>query len=205
MLTSDLVSRISGWSVACCVSQCRCLVSCSTVMISFVRVIETELCVRRGLHQSEPVVLLISLFWLLKRMLTACWLLSKGESGLGKSTLINSLFLTDLYPERVIPGAAGKKAGFFRALSILKANNHLINSVGLLNENLKLTVSYVVSFSSNRKDWKNSSDRGVHSRNWGARGEAPSHRGRHTRIRRRHQQPRLVWYLFLGHMLMRNF
>uniref|UniRef100_A0A2K5RFN0 Septin-2 n=1 Tax=Cebus imitator TaxID=2715852 RepID=A0A2K5RFN0_CEBIM len=29
-----------------------------------------------------------------------------GESGLGKSTLINSLFLTDLYPERVIPGAA---------------------------------------------------------------------------------------------------
>uniref|UniRef100_A0A8C9ZNZ5 Septin 2 n=1 Tax=Sander lucioperca TaxID=283035 RepID=A0A8C9ZNZ5_SANLU len=30
-----------------------------------------------------------------------------GESGLGKSTLINSLFLTDLYPERIIPGAAG--------------------------------------------------------------------------------------------------
>uniref|UniRef100_A0A9J8CFH6 Septin 2 n=1 Tax=Cyprinus carpio carpio TaxID=630221 RepID=A0A9J8CFH6_CYPCA len=37
-----------------------------------------------------------------------------GESGLGKSTLINSLFLTDLYPERVIPGAAGETlAGFF--------------------------------------------------------------------------------------------
>ncbi|XP_078600244.1 septin-2B-like isoform X21 [Branchiostoma floridae x Branchiostoma japonicum] len=31
-----------------------------------------------------------------------------GESGLGKSTLINSLFLTDLYPEREIPGAAEK-------------------------------------------------------------------------------------------------
>ncbi|PKU33908.1 septin-2 [Limosa lapponica baueri] len=30
------------------------------------------------------------------------------ESGLGKSTLINSLFLTDLYPERYIPGAAEK-------------------------------------------------------------------------------------------------
>ncbi|KAF5281050.1 hypothetical protein FQR65_LT14884 [Abscondita terminalis] len=28
-----------------------------------------------------------------------------GESGLGKSTLVNSLFLTDLYPERVIPDA----------------------------------------------------------------------------------------------------
>lgn len=34
--------------------------------------------------------------------------LLKGESGLGKSTLINSLFLTDLYPERIIPGAAGE-------------------------------------------------------------------------------------------------
>ncbi|PSN33906.1 Septin-1 [Blattella germanica] len=28
-----------------------------------------------------------------------------GESGLGKSTLVNSLFLTDLYPERVVPDA----------------------------------------------------------------------------------------------------
>ncbi|XP_034828218.1 septin-1 [Maniola hyperantus] len=31
-----------------------------------------------------------------------------GESGLGKSTLVNSLFLTDLYPERVIPDAIEK-------------------------------------------------------------------------------------------------
>jgi len=30
-----------------------------------------------------------------------------GESGLGKSTLVNSLFLTDLYPERTIPDAIG--------------------------------------------------------------------------------------------------
>lgn len=30
-----------------------------------------------------------------------------GESGLGKSTLVNSLFLTDLYPERAIPDAIG--------------------------------------------------------------------------------------------------
>lgn len=34
-----------------------------------------------------------------------------GESGLGKSTLINSLFLTDLYPERHIPSAAGTYVG----------------------------------------------------------------------------------------------
>lgn len=31
-----------------------------------------------------------------------------GESGLGKSTLVNSLFLTDLYPERVIPDSIGE-------------------------------------------------------------------------------------------------
>jgi septin 2 len=30
-----------------------------------------------------------------------------GETGLGKSTLVNSLFLTDLYPERNIPSAGG--------------------------------------------------------------------------------------------------
>lgn len=30
-----------------------------------------------------------------------------GESGLGKATLINSLFLTDLYPERHILTAQG--------------------------------------------------------------------------------------------------
>lgn len=31
----------------------------------------------------------------------------QGESGPENRTLINSLFLTDSYPERVIPGAAG--------------------------------------------------------------------------------------------------
>ncbi|KAH6933689.1 hypothetical protein HPB50_017647 [Hyalomma asiaticum] len=31
-----------------------------------------------------------------------------GESGLGKSTLVNSLFLTDLYPERNVPDASAK-------------------------------------------------------------------------------------------------
>jgi len=35
-------------------------------------------------------------------------LMVAGESGLGKSTLVNSLFLTDLYPERVIPDACDK-------------------------------------------------------------------------------------------------
>lgn len=34
-----------------------------------------------------------------------------GESGLGKSTLINSLFLGDLYRNRKIPDAQGKIKG----------------------------------------------------------------------------------------------
>ncbi|KAG1659470.1 Septin-2 [Nymphon striatum] len=35
-------------------------------------------------------------------------LMVAGESGLGKSTLINSLFLTDLYPDREIPSVSDK-------------------------------------------------------------------------------------------------
>lgn len=31
-----------------------------------------------------------------------------GESGLGKSTLVNSLFLGDLYKNRVVPSASDK-------------------------------------------------------------------------------------------------
>lgn len=30
-----------------------------------------------------------------------------GESGLGKSTLVDSLFDTDIYPERIVPSAGG--------------------------------------------------------------------------------------------------
>lgn len=38
----------------------------------------------------------------------SCLFLSVGESGLGKSTLINSLFLTDLYKDRTVPNAQGE-------------------------------------------------------------------------------------------------
>lgn len=40
--------------------------------------------------------------------LTSGPLLCTGESGLGKSTLINSLFLTNLYEDRQVPDASGK-------------------------------------------------------------------------------------------------
>lgn len=35
--------------------------------------------------------------------------ISLGESGLGKSTLVNSLFLTDLYKDRTLLNAEGKQ------------------------------------------------------------------------------------------------
>lgn len=35
-------------------------------------------------------------------------LMVAGESGLGKSTLVNTLFLTDLYEDRIIPPVEGK-------------------------------------------------------------------------------------------------
>ena len=34
--------------------------------------------------------------------------LPTGESGLGKTTLVNSIFLTNLYPNRKVPDAAGR-------------------------------------------------------------------------------------------------
>lgn len=37
-----------------------------------------------------------------------CYPRITGESGLGKSTLVNSLFLTDLYADRKLPKAAGE-------------------------------------------------------------------------------------------------
>lgn len=38
----------------------------------------------------------------------AVFLHCPGESGLGKSTLVDSLFLTDLYDDTAIPKAVGK-------------------------------------------------------------------------------------------------
>lgn len=45
-------------------------------------------------------------------LLCSCSLTSEGESGLGKSTLVNSLFLTDLYKDRKLLNAEGTEAIF---------------------------------------------------------------------------------------------
>lgn len=67
-----------------------------------------------------------------------------GESGLGKSTLVNSLFLTDLYPERVIPGAIGTHIPFFLTLrntkSPLFVSHFCSSSFFFFSEKQKQTV-----------------------------------------------------------------
>ena len=44
--------------------------------------------------------------------------LPTGESGLGKTTLVNSIFLTNLYPNRKVPDAAGGSSGSIRGLCL---------------------------------------------------------------------------------------
>lgn len=50
--------------------------------------------------------------WTRKGLDNFVFLVPKGESGLGKSTLVNSLFLTDLYKDRKLLNAEGKTAIF---------------------------------------------------------------------------------------------
>lgn len=56
---------------------------------------------RRAEILWNPVTVFLSVF------------LSEGESGLGKSTLVNSLFLTDLYKDRKLLNAEGEDATTF--------------------------------------------------------------------------------------------
>lgn len=71
--------------------------------------------------------------YLAERSLTY-FFLSAGESGLGKSTLVNSLFLTDLYPDRVVPSARDK---IEKTVSIEAA------SVEILERGVKLRLTVV--------------------------------------------------------------
>ena len=48
-----------------------------------------------------------------------------GESGLGKSTFINSLFLTELYGDRVVPNPSGRHKPL--ASPLLQANRELLS------------------------------------------------------------------------------
>lgn len=51
--------------------------------------------------------------WLMCLCLCAC---AAGESGMGKSTLVNSLFLTDLYKDRKLLNAEGEPSFYLLSL-----------------------------------------------------------------------------------------
>ncbi|KAM6986955.1 septin-4-like [Aplochiton taeniatus] len=77
-----------------------------------------------------------------------------GESGLGKSTLINSLFLTDLYRDRKVPDAADRIS---QTVAISK-NTVSIEEKGV---KLKLTIVDTPGFGDsidNSKSWKEVED-----------------------------------------------
>ncbi|CAL8265640.1 unnamed protein product [Merluccius merluccius] len=77
-----------------------------------------------------------------------------GESGLGKSTLINSLFLVDLYKDRHIPSAAESVS---QTVSITKSTV-VIEEKGI---KLRLTVVDTPGFGvamDNRESWKQASE-----------------------------------------------
>ena len=60
-----------------------------------------------------------------------------GESGLGKSTLVNTLFLTDLYGARMYPAAVGELAPFAHVRRYVGAygiNLYLGDGLGLALE-----------------------------------------------------------------------
>lgn len=75
---------------------------------------------RKSVKKGFDFTLMVAGLWVLERdseggdvlmaapRLTSGPVLCTGESGLGKSTLINSLFLTNLYEDRQVPDASGK-------------------------------------------------------------------------------------------------
>uniref|UniRef100_A0A673MBI8 Septin n=1 Tax=Sinocyclocheilus rhinocerous TaxID=307959 RepID=A0A673MBI8_9TELE len=73
-----------------------------------------------------------------------------GESGLGKSTLVNSLFLTNLYMDRCMPDVSEKIA---RTVSITKSTLDIVEE----GVNLRLTVIDTPGFGdalNNHESWK---------------------------------------------------
>lgn len=67
-------------------------------------------------------------------------LLVVGESGLGKSTLVNSLFLSDLYSERVVPDVSGEWRG-------LRSSPRIANVINFIGQHLFIARRKELTFS----------------------------------------------------------
>lgn len=101
-----------------------------------------------------------------------------GESGLGKSTLIKSLFLTDLYKDRKVATAQGQKISFNKGEYIIYTC--VVGS---------LVGFFFVCFRTNRPNCRH---RQTHSWHRGERNQAETHHHRHAGVRRCSQQHKLV-------------
>lgn len=67
-----------------------------------------------------------------------------GESGLGKSTLVDSLFDTDIYPERIVPSAGGKS--LVRLINISVGLMYdIVFALNFCTEKIKKTVKVEAS------------------------------------------------------------
>ena len=72
---------------------------------------------------GTPSVLLVFIVYIVVLVAVVCCCL--GESGLGKSTLVNSLFLTDLYKDRKLLNAEGENVAVKTRVSMTTTTDSL--------------------------------------------------------------------------------
>lgn len=99
---------------------------------------------------------------------------SEGESGLGKSTLVNSLFLTDLYKDRKLLNAEGEAAAAFGPASVCFSRPYP-----------KTNFAVCPVCRANHTNGRNHQTHGGYRRE---RRQTQAHHRGHSRIRRRCEQ-----------------
>ncbi|XP_061658503.1 uncharacterized protein LOC133491427 isoform X7 [Syngnathoides biaculeatus] len=103
---------------------------------------------------------------------------SAGESGLGKSTLIDSLFLTDLYKDRKIPDAEGRRIVSIRCGRAACSFEYRLSKVVLRG----------FLFSDSRADRSDGQHAQADGQHRGERRQVAAEHRRHAGLRRRRRQ-----------------